>query len=117
MTRPVATHVNPRAAITTAVQALHRPVIRPRAGARGGGSSGSPRCVRIFRIGAGSVMKAMRRMSPPHAGQSSGKSSPMRARSCAEAMREVSWEVVERGADAVEEGAAPSLCCAESGSR
>jgi hypothetical protein len=30
----------------------------PRAGDTGGGSSGSPRCVRIFRIGPGSVMKA-----------------------------------------------------------
>jgi len=35
----------------------------PRAGETGGGSSGSPRCVRIFRIGPGSVMKAMSRMS------------------------------------------------------
>jgi hypothetical protein len=38
----------------------------PRAGEMGGGSSGSPRCVRIFRIGPGSVMKAT-----PHAGHSS----------------------------------------------
>ena len=38
----------------------------PRAGETGGGSSGSPRCVRIFRIGPGSVMNAMSRMSPPH---------------------------------------------------
>ena len=28
-------------------------------------SSGSRTCVRIFRIGPGSVMKAIRRMSPP----------------------------------------------------
>ncbi len=40
----------------------------PRAGEIGGGSSGSPRCVRIFRIGPGFVMKAISRMSPPHAG-------------------------------------------------
>jgi hypothetical protein len=49
----------------------------------GGGSSGSPRWVRIFRIGPGSVMKAISRMSPPHAGHSSGNSSPIRAMSLA----------------------------------
>jgi hypothetical protein len=37
----------------------------PRAGESGGGSSGSPRCVRILRIGPGSVMKAINQMSPP----------------------------------------------------
>ncbi len=46
----------------------------PRAGETGGGSSGSPRCVRIFRMGPGSVMKAISRMSPAHAGHSSGNS-------------------------------------------
>jgi hypothetical protein len=64
----------------------------PRAGETGGGSSGSPRCVRIFRIGPGSVMKAMSRMSPPHPGHSSGNSSPTRAISLAQAIREVSCE-------------------------
>jgi len=57
----------------------------------GGGSSGSPRWVRIFRIGPGSVMKEMSRMSPPHAGHSSGNFSPTRAISLAQAIREVSW--------------------------
>jgi hypothetical protein len=64
----------------------------PRAGEIGGGSSGSPKCVRIFRIGPGSVMKAMSRMSPPHAGHWSGNSSPTRAISVAQVIREVSWE-------------------------
>ena len=64
----------------------------PRAGDTGGGSNGSPRCVRIFRIGPGSVMKAMSRMSPPHAGHASGNSSPTRAISFAQATREVSCE-------------------------
>jgi hypothetical protein len=50
----------------------------PRASDTGGGSSGSPRCVRILRMGLGSVMKAISRMSPPHAGHSSGNSSPTR---------------------------------------
>jgi len=36
-------------------------------------------------IGPGSVMKAISRMSPPHAGQTSGNSSPTRARSFAQA--------------------------------
>jgi hypothetical protein len=43
-------------------------------------------------MGAGSVMKAMSRMSPPQAGHWSGNCSPMRARSLAHAIREVSWE-------------------------
>ena len=60
--------------------------------AGGGGSSGSPRCVRIFLIGAGSVMKAMSRTSPPQAGHWSGKSSAIRATSLAHEIREVSWE-------------------------
>ena len=64
----------------------------PQAGETGGGSSGSPRCVRICRMGPGSVMNAISRMSPPHAGHSSGNSSPTRARSFAQAIREVSWE-------------------------
>ena len=64
----------------------------PRAGASGGGSSGSPKCVRIFRIGPGSVMKEISRMSPPHIGHSSGNSSPTRAISFAQAIRDVSCE-------------------------
>ena len=64
----------------------------PRAGASGGGSSGSPRCVRIFRIGPGSVMNAMTRMSPPQFGHWSGNSSPIRAMSLAQAIRDVSCE-------------------------
>ena len=64
----------------------------PREGESGGGSSGSPRCVRIFRIGLGSVMKAISRMSPPQFGPSSGNSSPTRARSFAQAIRDVSCE-------------------------
>ncbi len=64
----------------------------PRAGETGGGSSGSPRCVRIFRIGPGSVMNAINRMSPPQFGHSSGNSSPTRAMSFAQAIREVSCE-------------------------
>jgi len=63
-----------------------------RAGEIGGGSSGSPRCVRIFRIGPGSVMKEISRMSPPPAGHAKGNSSPTRAISVAEAIRDVSWE-------------------------
>ena len=46
----------------------------------------------IVRIGPGSVMKAMSRMSPPHAGHASGNSSPTRAISFAQAIREVSCE-------------------------
>ena len=65
----------------------------PRAGEIGGGSSGSPKWARIFRIGPDSVMKAMSRMSPPHAGHSSGNSSPTRAISFAQAIREVSCEL------------------------
>jgi len=64
----------------------------PRAGDTGGGSSGSPKCVRILRMGPGSVMNAIRRMSPPHAGHLSGNSSPARAMSLAQAIREVSCE-------------------------
>ena len=64
----------------------------PRAGKIGGGSSGSPRCVRIFRIGPGSVMNVISRMSPPQVGHASGKSSPTRAMSLAQAIREVSCE-------------------------
>jgi hypothetical protein len=54
----------------------------PRAGESGGGS---PRCVEIFRIGPGSVMNAISRMSPPHAADWSGNSSPTRAMSLAQA--------------------------------
>ena len=64
----------------------------PRAGDTGGGSSGSPRCVRIFRIGLGSVMNAISLMSLPQFGHSSGNSSPTRAMSFAQAIREVSCE-------------------------
>jgi hypothetical protein len=42
-------------------------------------------------IGPGSVMNAISQMSPPHAGHSSGNSSPTRAISFAHAIREVSW--------------------------
>jgi hypothetical protein len=62
----------------------------PRAGETRGGSSGSPRCVRIFRNGPGSVMNEMSRMSPPHLGHSTGNSSPTRAMSLAQAIRKVS---------------------------
>ena len=51
----------------------------------GGGSSGSPKCVRIFRNGPGSVMKAISRMSPPHARHAKGNSSPTRGSSFAHA--------------------------------
>jgi hypothetical protein len=64
----------------------------PRAGETGGGSGGSPRCARTFRIGPGSVMNAMSRMSPPHPGHATGNSSPTRAISFAHAIREVLWE-------------------------
>jgi hypothetical protein len=47
----------------------------------GGGSSGSPKWVRIFRIGPGSLMNEITRMSPPQFGHSSGNSSPARAMS------------------------------------
>jgi len=63
-----------------------------RAGEIGGGSSGSPRCVRIFWIVPGSVMKEISRMSPPQFGHSSGNSSPNRAMSFAQAIRDVSCE-------------------------
>ena len=66
--------------------------VGPKAAAIGGGSSGSPRCVRIFRIGPGSVMNAISRMSPPQFGHSSGNSSPTRAMSFAKVIREVSCE-------------------------
>ena len=41
-----------------------------RAGETGGRSSGSLRCVRIFRIGPGLVMNAISRISPPQFGRS-----------------------------------------------
>ena len=44
-----------------------------------GGELTCPRGVRIFRIGPGSVMNAMSRMSPPHPRHAKGKSSPTRA--------------------------------------
>jgi len=58
----------------------------------GAGLSGSPRCVRIFRIGPGSVMNAISRMSPPQFVHSSGNSSPTWASSFAHAIRDVSCE-------------------------
>jgi hypothetical protein len=64
----------------------------PQAGDTGGGSSGSLRCLRILRMGRGSVIKLISRLSPPHAGQSSGNSSPTRVSSFAQAVREVSCE-------------------------
>ena len=63
-----------------------------RRGDTGGGSSGSPRCMRIFRIGPGSVMNAISRMSPPHAGHSSGPP-PILAKRFAQAIRGVSCEI------------------------
>jgi hypothetical protein len=41
---------------------------RPGGGDTGGGSSGSPRCMRIFQIGPGSVMNAIGRMSTSQLG-------------------------------------------------
>lgn len=58
----------------------------------GGNSSGSPKCVRIFRIAPGSVMKAISRISPPHPGHCSGNSSPTQAMSLAQAIREGACE-------------------------
>jgi hypothetical protein len=63
--------------------------------AGGGGSSGSAKWARIFLIGPGSVMKAIRRMSPPQFGHSSGNSSATRASSFAHTIREVSCDAVE----------------------
>ena len=63
----------------------------PRAADTCGGSSGSPRCVRIFRIGSGSVMKLISRISPPQLGHASGNASPTRDSSLAQAIRDVSW--------------------------
>jgi hypothetical protein len=48
----------------------------PRAGDTGGGSSGSPRWVRIFRIGPGSVTKAISRMSQAESGWTRAETSP-----------------------------------------
>ena len=46
-------------------------------------------------MGPGSVMKAIRRMSPPHAGHSSGNSSPTRAISFAQAIRELTARLAD----------------------
>ena len=81
----------------------------PRAGETGDGSSGSPRCARIFRIGPGSVMNAMSRMLPLHPGHSSGNSSPTRAMSLAHAIREVSWEGGDGGPELVIRGEHPVI--------
>jgi hypothetical protein len=59
----------------------------PRAGDTGVGSSGARRAWRIFRNGSGSVMYAISRMSPPHAGHSSGNSPPTSLRRAAPARR------------------------------
>ena len=83
----------------------------PRAGDTGGGSSGSLKCVRIFRIVPGSVMNAISRMSPPHAGHSSGNSSPTRAMSLAHAIRDVSCERGFRCASQQPPVARPSSGC------
>jgi len=59
-------------------------------------------------------MKAMSRMSPPQAGQTSGNASAIRASSLAHAMREVSWESFSGAASAAgPDGAAeaPSPGC------
>ena len=50
-----------------------------------------PRCVRIFRIGPGSVLKLISRISPPQFRHASGNSSPSRASSFAQAIRDMSW--------------------------
>ncbi len=52
----------------------------PRAGDTGGGSTGSPTCARILRMGAGSMMNEMSRMSPPQAGHTSGNAAASRCR-------------------------------------
>jgi hypothetical protein len=39
-----------------------------------------------------SILKAISRMSTPHAGHAKGNSAPTRAISVAQAIREVSWE-------------------------
>ena len=64
----------------------------PRAGETGGGSSGSPRCGRIFRIGPGSVMNAMSRMSPPHPRALERKLLPRPGHEFGLWRRAVSWE-------------------------
>ena len=48
-----------------------------------------------------SSLNAISRMSPPHAGHSSGNSSPTRAISLAQAIREVSCERADSGCAAV----------------
>ncbi len=50
----------------------------PRAGETGGGSTGSPMWARMLRIGPGSVMKAVRRMSPPQASRRCRSPAPSR---------------------------------------
>jgi hypothetical protein len=83
----------------------------PRAGDTGGGSASRRQCHRghcplanlrfegsrllpaaVAWMGPGSVMNAIGRMSPPQFGHASGNSSPTRARSFAQAIREVSCE-------------------------
>jgi hypothetical protein len=62
----------------------------PRANDNGGGSRGSPKFARIVRISPGSVITAMRRMSPPPFGHLRGNSSLTCAISFAQAIRDVS---------------------------
>ena len=64
----------------------------PRAGETGGGSSGWPRCVRTFRIGPGLGVTRSAGYRRRTQGHSSGNSSPTRAMSFAQAIREVSCE-------------------------
>ena len=54
-----------------------------------GGSAGSPRTVKTFRSGPGSVMKLISRLSPSQLGHASGNSSPTLASSFAQAIRDV----------------------------
>ncbi len=81
----------------------------PRAGDPRGGSSGSPRCVKIWFHAVEAILaffglrtsgskeagscrpSTTRRISPPHLGHASGNSSPSRASSFAQAIRDVSW--------------------------
>jgi hypothetical protein len=86
----------------TAVMGVDRPRPlgrRTATGDTGSGSTGSPTCARILLIGPGSMMKVMRRMSPPHARHTSGNLSAIRASSLAHAIREVPLALRSSGAD------------------
>jgi hypothetical protein len=79
----------PRAGVTGGGAAIHgrsHPGLRPLANLRFEVSRLLPA------VSAGSVMKAINRMSPPQFGHWSGNSSPTRAMSLAHAIREVSCE-------------------------